>query len=89
LKHIENQPQPASIVDPSRCRACGTCLEICEFGAPEILGYNHLRASWIDPAICHGCGICAAHCPSGAITAGYSTDAQIDVMLSALLSHPS
>jgi NAD-dependent dihydropyrimidine dehydrogenase PreA subunit len=88
LHSIENQFQPASIVDPSRCRACGTCIEVCEFGAPEIIQYNHLRASWIDPTLCAGCGICAAHCPSGAITAGYSTDAQIDAMLSTILARP-
>ena len=39
----------------------------------------------VDEAACHGCGTCAAHCPSGAITAGYSTDKQIELMLAELV----
>jgi NADPH-dependent glutamate synthase beta subunit-like oxidoreductase/Pyruvate/2-oxoacid:ferredoxin oxidoreductase delta subunit len=73
-------------VDVARCRACGTCVEICEFGAPQIVGLEPQRASWIDPAICTGCGTCAAHCPSGAIAAGYATDRQIEAMLEAALT---
>jgi NADPH-dependent glutamate synthase beta subunit-like oxidoreductase/coenzyme F420-reducing hydrogenase delta subunit/NAD-dependent dihydropyrimidine dehydrogenase PreA subunit len=71
-------------VDPHRCRACHTCVEICEFGAPQLMGAEPDRFCWIDPAICEGCGSCAAHCPSGAITAGYATDTQLEVMLDAI-----
>jgi coenzyme F420-reducing hydrogenase delta subunit len=38
----------------------------------------------IDPVICQGCGSCAAQCPSGAITAGYATDAQLEAMVDAI-----
>jgi heterodisulfide reductase subunit A-like polyferredoxin len=75
----------AASVDPGRCRACNTCVELCEFGAPQLVGQDPERSSWIDPAICTGCGTCAAHCPSGAITAGYATDAQLDAALQAAL----
>ena len=88
LGRIESQPPLTSVVNSARCRACGTCIEICEFGAPELIDENGHRTSWIDPAICNSCGTCAAHCPSGAITAGYSTDPQIDAMLSAILARP-
>jgi heterodisulfide reductase subunit A len=74
-----------AVVDAARCRACNTCVELCEFGAPRLRGDEPQRASWIDPAICAGCGTCAAHCPSGAITAGYSTDAQLEAMLDSVL----
>ncbi|HDH09577.1 MAG TPA: 4Fe-4S dicluster domain-containing protein, partial [Chloroflexi bacterium] len=69
-------------VDPSRCRACGTCEEICEFHAIRVRedGRGVLVAQ-VDEAACRGCGTCAAYCPSGAITAGYSTDEQIEAML--------
>ena len=76
----------AAVVDPARCRACSTCVTICEFGAPQLVGEEPQRASWIDPAICTGCGTCAAHCPSGAIVAGYSTDVQLEAMLDAVLA---
>ncbi len=75
----------AAVVDPARCRACNTCVTVCEFGAPQLVGEEPGRASWIDPLICTGCGTCAAHCPSGAIVAGYSTDAQLERMLEQVL----
>ncbi len=78
----------ASVIDPSRCRACNTCVEICEFGAPGMIEIEGRHACWIDPIICTGCGVCAVHCSSGAITAGYSTEIQMDAMLSALLEVP-
>ncbi len=88
LNRVGNQHPIASTVNPTRCRACGTCGEICDFGAPELIEENGHHTSWIDPTICSGCGTCVAHCPSGAITAGYSTDAQIEAMLSAILARP-
>jgi len=90
-------------VDPQRCRACGTCVSICQFHAPSLVACNEpsilhspfstlhppssiLLVSRIDPALCRGCGTCAAHCPSSAITAGYSTDEQIEAMLAVMLA---
>jgi NADPH-dependent glutamate synthase beta subunit-like oxidoreductase/Pyruvate/2-oxoacid:ferredoxin oxidoreductase delta subunit len=87
LGRIENRPLLTSVVNTSRCRACGTCVEICEFGAPDLMEEDGFHASWIDPIICTGCGTCVAHCPSGAITAGYSTDSQIEAMLSVILAN--
>ncbi|UCF94229.1 MAG: FAD-dependent oxidoreductase [Desulfobacterales bacterium] len=75
-----------AVVDPHRCRACKTCKEICELGAPQFVGPEPHRSCWIDPSICAGCGTCAAHCPSGAITAGYSTDAELEAMMAALMA---
>jgi len=86
LSRAESRPALTSVVNSARCRACGTCVEICEFGAPALIEENGQHTSWIDPAICTGCGTCVAHCPSGAITAGYSTDSQIEAMLSVILS---
>jgi heterodisulfide reductase subunit A len=75
-------------VDPQRCRACGTCVRVCEFHAPGLVAdeEGERLVSRIDPALCRGCGTCAAHCPSNAITAGYSTDEQIEAMLAAMLT---
>jgi heterodisulfide reductase subunit A-like polyferredoxin len=97
LGHLATQPQAiAAVVDAARCRACNTCVEICEFGAPQLtkippfpgrgVGEEPQRSSWIDPAICTGCGTCAGHCPSGAITAGFCSDAQLAAMLEAALA---
>ena len=75
-----------AVVAPHRCRACNTCVETCEFGAPYLTDPASNQISRIDPFVCVGCGTCAAHCPSGAITAGYSTDAQLEGMIATLLS---
>jgi len=86
LDQLTEQPKPiVASVDPHRCRACKTCIEICELGAPQLVGEEPQRHSWIDPMICTGCASCAAQCPSGAITAGYSTDEQLEAMLTAVL----
>jgi len=68
------------------CRACGQCVDICEFGAPSIIitdeGVNVAR---INQALCKGCGTCASFCPTGSIIANQFTDDQIDSMMEALL----
>jgi heterodisulfide reductase subunit A-like polyferredoxin len=82
----ENRPPTAAVVDPKRCRGCKTCIDTCEYCAPELIEIDGRYSSWIDPAICTSCGTCAAHCPSGAITAGCSTDAQLEAMLDEILT---
>ena len=89
LGRMESRAPVAAVVDSERCRACKTCIETCEFGAPGLVEVNGRYTSWIDPAICTGCGTCAAHCPSGAIAAGCSTDGQINAMLDAILGFSS
>jgi heterodisulfide reductase subunit A len=74
------------VVDPFRCRGCGTCVEICEFNAPALqVGELGVPVASINQASCKGCGTCVAWCPSGAITARHFTDGQIDVMLETML----
>ena len=86
LNQLAEHPKPiTALVDPHRCRACKTCIDICELGAPQLLGEAPQRHSWIDPMICSGCASCAAQCASGAITAGDATDEQLEAMLAAVL----
>jgi heterodisulfide reductase subunit A len=89
----------AAMVDPDRCRGCGDCEKVCEFGAIQLQATPVRRVAigpaepakveyvaWIDPAICRGGGICAAHCPAGAITTGHPSSVQIEAMLEAILA---
>jgi NADPH-dependent glutamate synthase beta subunit-like oxidoreductase/Pyruvate/2-oxoacid:ferredoxin oxidoreductase delta subunit len=73
-------------VDPDRCRGCGDCEQVCEFGAIQLQGDGDARVAWIDPLICQADGICAARCPAGAIKTGHPTTEQIEAMLEAILA---
>jgi heterodisulfide reductase subunit A len=74
-------------VNQSLCRACGQCVEICDYHAPELVmteaGY---QAAEINQALCKGCGTCACWCPTGAITSLHFTDDQINSMMDVLLA---
>jgi MinD superfamily P-loop ATPase len=53
-----------------KCKGCGRCAEICEFGAaviadPEKTGIE--RRFVIDEIACEGCGVCRYFCPFDAI----------------------
>jgi heterodisulfide reductase subunit A len=73
-------------VNPIVCRACGTCVDICQYHAPELVDVEPgMQAADINQALCKGCGTCASWCPTGAIAAQHFTDKQINSMLEALL----
>ncbi len=79
LAHDRVRLEPAvATVNPIRCRACGQCVDLCEFHAPTLAeGPDGLLTATINPSLCKGCGTCASWCPSGAITARHFTDRQI------------
>lgn len=71
-------------VDENLCWGCGTCTEVCEFGAPGLTSIEEDKAlSQINEALCKGCGTCAVLCPSGAITPLHFTRNQILSMIQA------
>jgi heterodisulfide reductase subunit A len=66
------------------CRACGTCVDICEYHAPELKQDETGEYVEINEALCKGCGTCASHCPTSAIVAKHYTDEQIESMIDIL-----
>ena len=72
-----------STSDESLCRACGKCVEVCEFQALEIKELE--QVVFINEALCKGCGSCAAICPTGAMDLRHFTDDQIEAQVEALL----
>jgi len=74
-------------VNQALCRACGQCVDICDYHAPALVmtaaGY---QAAEINQALCKGCGTCASWCPTGAITSLHFTDDQINSMMDVLLA---
>jgi heterodisulfide reductase subunit A len=76
-----------SVVDEAKCRACGECVDICEFHAPQLVEIAPGQfASRINASLCKGCGTCASWCPSGAITSRHFTDKQVNAMIDAALA---
>jgi heterodisulfide reductase subunit A len=88
LAHDQVRLDPAvAVVDEEKCRACGTCVDICQFRAPQLIeaapGLNTAR---INASLCKGCGTCASWCPSGAITSKHFTDRQVYAMVDAFFT---
>ncbi len=82
--YVALEPATAAVTR-NLCRACGTCIAICEYNAPSLVEAEGAAYAEINEALCKGCGTCAAHCPTGAITARHYTDEQIDDMIDAYL----
>jgi heterodisulfide reductase subunit A len=80
-KPYVNLDPATAMVRKDMCRACGTCVEICEYNAPSLVEEDGLKYAVINEALCKGCGTCASHCPSAAIIAKHYTDAQIETMI--------
>jgi len=79
------EPTTCTVIE-ERCRACGTCVRICQFHAPELHEVAPgVQVARINEALCKGCGTCASWCPSQAIKARHFTDDQIESMLEAML----
>ncbi len=77
--------EPATaFVRKDLCRACGTCVDICEYHAPDLTEDDGVAYALINEALCKGCGTCASHCPTGAIVAKHYTDDQIESMIDIL-----
>jgi heterodisulfide reductase subunit A len=74
-----------SVIDEDACRACGKCVEVCEFQAIELVTNERgFKVARVNEALCKGCGTCASVCPTGAIDIHHFTEAQVDSMVEAL-----
>ncbi len=62
------------LIDESICSGCGTCVDLCPFGA---ITKNERGIAQVDSVVCKGCGICAAHCPENAVAMEHWTNEQI------------
>lgn len=45
------------------CTGCGTCRDVCTYGAARVLGGKAM----VFEELCHGCGMCTRECPNGAM----------------------
>ncbi|MEM3586111.1 MAG: CoB--CoM heterodisulfide reductase iron-sulfur subunit A family protein [Candidatus Jordarchaeaceae archaeon] len=70
---MEVEPIVAS-VNEDLCIECGTCENICPYGA---IKKGEKGKAEVMGVLCKGCGACAASCPARAITIFHFTDEQI------------
>ena len=75
-----------SSVDQALCRGCGKCVEVCNYGAPQLIELREgVKVSQVQEAVCKGCGACAVACPTGAAGIRHFTDMQVLTMVEAAL----
>ncbi len=91
LSHDQLLIEPiTSVVNESKCRGCGMCVEVCPYTAIELKVVNqfgHLvTVASVNEALCKGCGSCNAACLSGAIEQKHFKDNQILAIISTFLS---
>lgn len=55
-------------IQPELCAACGSCRDLCQFGAIDrfVTGDGEERFE-VTPVKCEGCGVCVHFCPAEAI----------------------
>ena len=70
-----------SYVNENTCRGCGYCVEICPYGAIDLVVVNRMgnpvQVARVNEALCKGCGACAAACFSGSAQQKSFMDRQI------------
>ncbi|UCG33814.1 MAG: CoB--CoM heterodisulfide reductase iron-sulfur subunit A family protein, partial [Phycisphaerales bacterium] len=81
------QDPAVAVVDEAKCRACGACVDLCQFRAPELVRTaDDTFAARVNASLCKGCGTCASWCPSGAIASKHFTDRQVHAMIDAFFA---
>jgi MinD superfamily P-loop ATPase len=65
-KHEFSGGKKARIIT-EKCKGCGRCAEVCEFGAVVTGSNGNEKKFRIDEISCEGCGVCRYFCPFGAI----------------------
>ena len=70
-----------SNINEATCRGCGYCVEICPYGAIDLVEVNKMgnmvQVARVNEALCKGCGACAAGCLSGSAQQKSFKDQQI------------
>ena len=75
------------VIDKSRCRGCGRCIQHCTYQA--ITFHGNSSGGWyaeVDEALCKGCGNCISVCPTNAADSPYRDQTKLEQMLEEVLA---
>lgn len=72
-----------SVVDESKCIACGLCESTCFYRAIKVIEDEKGKKARSSEVNCLGCGTCAAGCPMQAISMRHFTDEQFSSQIAA------
>ncbi|MEW5747256.1 MAG: CoB--CoM heterodisulfide reductase iron-sulfur subunit A family protein [Candidatus Thermoplasmatota archaeon] len=80
-------PRIVANVDEARCRGCGRCEEICEYGAIAVVEDRQrgVLVSKVDEIRCEGCGTCAVVCCNKAISVYNFLRGQVEAQVRAIV----
>lgn len=80
-------PRIVAHVDETRCRGCGRCEEVCEYGAIAVVEDKErgVLVSRVDEIRCEGCGTCAVTCCNKAITVYNFLMDQVEAQIRAIV----
>ena len=56
----------SAVVNEDKCSAYGKCVEVCPYGAREVIDVEGKKKLRISTELCMGCGACVSVCPQGA-----------------------
>ncbi len=80
-EYIEAEANTAE-VDSDKCTSCGTCIDVCPYGA---IDRDEDRKAMVTSLLCKGCGTCVATCPERAIDIHHYSNQQLLEQALALL----
>lgn len=83
--YVKMEPFTAHI-DPEQCSGCFTCVNMCPYGAIQIVSYHGRLVSEVNEVLCKGCGTCVAACPSGIAEQHGFTHEQVMAEIEGILS---
>ena len=77
-KQLTHSPVIAA-VEEELCSGCGICVDVCPYGARELVERKDGKGYVIQvtEVLCEGCGACSAACPVGACQQRNLKDRQI------------
>jgi heterodisulfide reductase subunit A len=85
-KTLSHDP-PIAAVDEDLCSGCGVCVDVCPYGARELIEKDvkgqPKKVIKVNEVLCECCGACSSACPVGACPQRNLGDEQIESMVQA------